>query len=547
MKKKNERIAFGIFKDGLTVKIAQLIEDESSIKILNLKESILSYPLFPKELIEQEQRALNEDLVIPEIEENMEEDLGFEGEQENVALSGMADFQKLVLSFPIEQGTISLNADDNQISYHQFDAKFTSGKIIKKGDSFVLNKEGMKQLMKAVLTDEEIKTKKGYKINYIINDDKTMLAWVYRGESELLNALQQINQTITKKKFRYGYLDTNEISLMNIVRRNYNFAKDEYALILYIGIDYKVGIVMQGKNHIKTFPIIITDSKPANMRRAIFSKVTLEQDLSHIHFTQNIILAGEYIKDEDVAYFVLKFSYRSKVTRLEINTDKSGKMGKPIEIAKSVEGEITSESIARFAIPIALAWKTLRPKDKSFYNTNLMPEAILLRQKPFKIDWHGFLILATIFYFAYSGTIQNMKIKHNIRTTLEEKKRIEQEIRNSNELKNKLEAIKKDLLALETTDKKLKNFIGNKNQWSDILKTFSVVTANLKYTWLQNLEAFPTYFEVEGFTINKKSIIKLSETFPTGTIEEIRKMENHGLTLWHFKIKFGYPNKNKRG
>ncbi len=543
MKKKNEKIAFGIFKDGLTVKIAQLIEDEESIKILNLKEAILSYPLFPKELIEQEQKALNEDLEIPEFEGENEEDLGFESKQENMALSGMADFQKLVLSFPIENGIISMNADDNQISYHQFDAKFTAGKIIKKGDSYVLNREGLKQVFKAVLTEQEIKTKKGYKINYIINEDKTLLVWVYRGESELLKALQQINQTISKKKFKYGILDTNEISLMNIVRKNYSFAKDEYALILYIGIDYKVGIVMQGKNHIKTFPIIITDSNPANMRRAIFSKVTLEQDLSHIHFTQNIILAGEYIKDEDVAYFVLKFSYRSKVTRLEINTDKSGKSGKSIEIAKGVEGEINSESIARFAIPIAIAWKTLKPKDKDFYNTNLMPETILLRQKPFKIDWHGFIILATIFYFAYSGTIQNMKIKHRIKTTINEKKKIELDIKNSNELKNKLEAIKKDLAALETTDKKLKNFIGNKNQWSDILKTFSKVLANMKYTWLQNLESYPNYFDVEGFTLNKRSIIKLSDTFPSSTIEEITKMDHNGITLWHFKIKFGYPNK----
>jgi hypothetical protein len=543
MKKKNERVAFGIFKDGLSVKIAQLIEDENSIKIVNLKETILSYPLYPKELAEQEQKALNEDLEIPEIEETDEENMGFEAEETTTILSGMPDFQKLVLSFPIEQGIISLNADDNQISYHQFDAKFTSGKLMKRGDRFILNKEGLKALQLAVLTKEEIKTKKGYKINYIVNSDKTMLAWVYRGESEMLKALQQINQTITKKKFHFGFLDPNEISLMNIVRRNYNFEKDEYSLILYIGIDYKVGIVMQGKDHVKTFPIIITDSKPANMRRAIFSKVTLEQDLSHIHFTQNIILAGEYIKDEDVAYFVLKFSYRSKVTRLEINTDKTGKSGKPIEISKNSEGEITSESIARFAIPISLAWKSLRPKDKNFYNTNLIPEIILLRQKPFKIDWHGYVILATIFYFAYSGTISNMRVKHKIRKTIEERKKIEQEIKSSNELKTKLEAIKKDLSALELTNKKLKSFIGNKNQWSDILKTLSTVLSTMRYTWIQNLESAPTYFEVEGFSTNKKSIIKLSETFPKGTIKEIRKMENNGVLLWNFKIKFGYPNK----
>ena len=540
-KKKNEKVAFGIFQDGLTVKIAHLSEDETGIKILNLKEVILSYPLFPKGMVEQEEKILKEDLEIPDLEDGLDDSSGFETADDQMPLTGMPDIQKLVLSFPIENGAISFNASDNQISYHQFDAKFTVGKTLKKGDSITLNKEGLKQLKLAILTKGEIKSGKGFKINYVVNADKTILAWVYRGESEILKSLQQINQSISKKKFRYGVLDPNEISLMNIVKRNYLFADDEYVLILYIGIDYKVGIVMQGKNHIKTFPIIITDSKPANMRRAIFSKVTLEQDLSHIHFTQNIILAGEYIKDEDVAYFVLKFSYRSKVTRLEINTDKTGKQGKPIEIARSSELEITSESVARYAIPIALAWKTLNPKDKSFYHTNLIPASIILRQKPFKVDWHGFIILAGIFYFTFSGTVRNMEIKSNAQKTINERLRIENEIKNGNELKNKLDAIKKDLSVLKENTQKLNQFIGKKNQWHKIIKVLDQSMQNHPYSWIQNLNSYPTYFEISGFTLNKRNIITFSELFPTGTIEEIRIFDSHDLTMWQFKIKYNYP------
>ena len=129
---------------------------------------------------------------------------------------------------------------------------------------------------------------------------------------------------------------------------------------------------------------------------------------------------------------------------------------------------------------------------------------------------------------------------------MEEKNKLTQEIKSSNELKNKLEAIKKDLSALEITSNKLKTFIGDKNQWSDILKTLSTVISSMKYTWIQNLESYPTYFEVEGFTLSKQNIIKLSESFPNGTIKEIRKMHNKesgNIILWSFKISFGYPKK----
>ena len=56
----------------------------------------------------------------------------------------------------------------------------------------------------------------------------------------------------SKKKYFFGAIDPNEVLLMNLVRNNYDFSDDEYVLILYIGVDFKVGIVMQGKNHIKS-------------------------------------------------------------------------------------------------------------------------------------------------------------------------------------------------------------------------------------------------------------------------------------------------------
>ncbi|MCD4817447.1 MAG: hypothetical protein K8S23_02000 [Candidatus Cloacimonetes bacterium] len=542
MKKSKDKIAFGVFQDGLSVKVAQLSLDNGVIKVQRLEETILTYPLYQEKISTnktEKTEILEDDLEIPEIAEFEESD-GFEDIQKEEDLSGKADLQKLLLNFLLENGKISLNANDSQISYYYFDSKFSEGKLRKKGEDVFLTKQGIGALESEILTIEEKKLKKGNtKYNYIINPDKSITSFVHRGEFELLNAIQEINLVASKKKYFFGSIDPNEVLLMNLVRNNYSFSDDEYVLLLYIGVDFKVGIVMQGKNHIKTFPIIITDSKPANMRRAIFSKVTLEEDLSHMHFTQNIILAGEYIKDEDVAYFVLKFSYRSKVSRLEFQKDMIPEETELNEIERHTE--VNPERMAKFAIPIASAWRTLDPKNENFYKTNLIPYKILDRQKPFKIEWHGYLLLASLFYFSLSGTIINLQIDQDIKNTKIKIKTTERQLKEKNELARKLEEIKRELIILAEQAEKMELIKGNNNQWTYIIEVLSQAVNDNPLTWIENIMTEREEFRIKGYTTRKKNVINFSNLFPGAKIQFISKSDHDSIDYWEFDILFSYP------
>ena len=542
MKKSKNKIAFGVFQDGLSVKIAQLSMDNGVIKIQRLEETILTYPLYQEEIStnkSEKAEILEDDLEIPEISEFEESD-GFEDIQKDEDLSGKADLQKLLLNFLMENGKISLNANDSQISYYYFDSSFSEGKLRKKGENVFLTKAGIGAIESQILTIEEKKLKKGNaKYNYIINPDKSITSFVHRGEFELLNAIQEINLVASKNKYFFGAIDPNEVLLMNLIRNNYNFSDDEYVLVLYIGVDFKVGIVMQGKSHIKTFRIIITDSKPANMRRAIFSKVTLEEDLSHMHFTQNIILAGEYIKDEDVAYFVLKFSYRSKVSRLEFKKDMIPEETELNEIERHTE--INPEQMAKFAIPIASAWRTLDPKNENFYKTNLIPYKILDRQKPFKIEWHGYLLLASLFFFSLNGTRINLEVKQEIEITKRSIKTTEAQLKEKNELARKLEEIKRELVILAEQSEKMELIKGDNNQWTYIIEVLAQAINDNPLTWVESLMTEREGFRIKGYTTRKKNVINLSKLYPNAKIQFISKIEHESVDYWEFEIIYSYP------
>ena len=77
------------------------------------------------------------------------------------------------------------------------------------------------------------------------------------------------------------------------------------------------------------------------------------------------------------------------------------------------ESNITSDQIAEFAIPIALAWKASDSSNKSLISTNFLHKQIIESQKVFKVGWHGFVIVALIFIFSLLSTSKIMEFKND--------------------------------------------------------------------------------------------------------------------------------------
>jgi len=533
MAKVTEKIGFGIFQDGLVIKAAQLSYSNGIVKVQNLKETILSSPLFLEKAATKGKPipVSEEEINIPEMTEI--DDVTFDmpeiselGQPEDVTTSskedilpGLRDLQNFLQQFPLERGKISLSANDEQISYFQFDSSFNTGKLVKK-------------LQNELLTKEELKTKY-FSMDYILNLDKSGLAFVHRGKFSLFHAFRDINLVLSKEKYFYSYIDTNEVSLINLMRYNYEFPPDEYVLVIYIGVDYKVGIVLKDKSHIKTFPIIVQDTDPDNLRQAIYSKVIMEQDISDIPITKNVIIAGDYATEEDIEFFRNKFSEGDSIIKLDL---------KHLHVQEGLEKEITPDMIARFAIPVALAWKTLQPKNKDFSPCNLLPEKVIENQKYFKIAWHGFIILAAIFYFAFSGTIKNLELKQQVIDYSKMNYTIERELSRNRELIKRLDEIKHKVIDLQAIMTKVEQITGKKNQWNYILHTFARSLQKNQLSWITDLTSNNGGFQIFGYTTSRTSILEFSRLFPEGKIASVTKFDKDDITVWKFDLSFNYPD-----
>jgi TolA-binding protein len=548
MANKKNQFSFGIFQDGLTVKIAELVLIDGSIKVLRLGKTELSAPLYPAppevrkdytsvEEIEEkeetkkdeesfdelEQLSKLEDLEISEDSVNitdqvavLPEDAGLDIDQEE-AIHGRQDLQKLLQSLPLHKGKIALSVNDEQVSYHQFDSAFASSRLRKKLKSEILSKE-------------EIKSK-NYALDYIINPNGSGLAFVHRGPLELLTAVQEINPVITKQKFIYSHLDTNEITLMGLVNNCYEFPPEDFVTILYIGNDYKVGIVMKDKNHIKTFPIIITETDPEKKRQAIYSKIILEQDISNTPITQHVILAGEDVSDEDVAFYQEKGFYWDPLKRLTLPD---------LELVEKGDEESAEEKIAQYAIPIGLAWKALEPKNPNFYASNLLPSRIIENQKYFKIAWHGYLVLLLMFYFALSGTLKHLELKQQILEIQRKTALTQSELQEVRRKIAAVNAVKNKISEIENKNEIVKTITGTKNQWHYIMKGFSESFMNNKITWIDNLSADEKSFGIKASTSRRRNIIEFSSLFAENEISQISPIFIEDIPVWEFNMTYSY-------
>lgn len=536
---KKGKTALGIFQDGMTIKVAQLTLVNGKVILGELAETTLTLPLYPHDETHVEPQTTTptepeETATIPDLAD-FDEDFKMpdlaeleESEFEPIAgaepaMTSKQEFHNLITQFPLDSCKISMNASEENISFTQFDETFSKSRSPSKIK---------KQLRDEILTKQDIKNK-DFAFDFISNKNNSILAFVERGKNDILHALQDLNPLVSKKRFFYNYIEPTEISLMNLVRINYNFSDEDYVLIIFIGIDIKFGIVMKGNCFVKSFPLIVPDTDIEHMRQVIYSKIMLEQDTSNVNITSNILFAGEMAKDDDVEYFRSRINSNSNISRITLDK---------LHIPQAKEQAFTPERIADYCIPIALAWKSLEGRNKKFYPCNLLSSQIIESQKPFKIAWHGFIIMAAIFYIAFSSTFKNLNIGKEIIDVNRKNSQVELKLRQNRTIVFKLKQVQAEIETLQANLDKVGGLVGNKNQWYYILNVISNSFKEHKVSWLTSLNSQDNTFKINGFTTRKRNVIPFSNLFPDGMIAKITENKIQNVGIWQYDITFGYPD-----
>lgn len=539
--------AFGVFQDGLHIRIAHLQLDGNGISIQRLDKIVL-----PESLTYSNDYAMDEisdskedDQFLTDLMQNPEDDFDeealfrMEAETDADLVSGAETIKQkdnnkaeikedksargvlrqFLASFPLEKGIIALNPNEENITYHSFGSEYYS-------------KKKMKSRIESELLSKEEMRSQACSVDFVINEDFTSLGYVHRGGFELLNAVIEANSTITKSHYKYALIDPNEVSLMNFVKGAIKLKNDEYVTIIYLGQEFQSAIVMKGGNYIKTFPIMISQMDKEATLQALYSRLVMEQDLSNTPITEHIVLLGRYSSEQDLALLAEYTQNEDMVTKLQL----------PFNNISTYD----YKEISEYAIPIALAWKALQPRNQRFYQSNLLPNEIIESQKTLKIAWHGFVILGIMFFFTMYGTIYNLTLKKHVVELQKQISEKEYSINNKNREINQVNSIQAQIDLIQANINKIQDITKNSKNWSELLNKVSNYVRSHRITWLTKMECKDNILLIDGYTDKKAVISSISQILPKGQIVKVGVVKIENINMYQFQVSYDLASDDKK-
>ncbi|MBU1880785.1 hypothetical protein KKA08_02040, partial [bacterium] len=301
-------------------------------------------------------------------------------------------------NYPLRKNQIAVNIPEGQATYYTFESDFgLKGKKLQKRLADEISSLSGGTLGSAI-------------IDSFKNKSEELTAVVSEGQIPILEELIDLKTYLNGVPY-FCSVNSNEIALANLVRMAIDPPEDKITAVVYIGADFSRVIIMRGAVPISFIQAIREGYQSPQVCQTLFSKILLEQEEAGIPEIEQIVLAGEIGMTRATDFFQRQFP------DAEVKPITPG----PLDTSSLKNEELAV--FANFAIPVSLAWEALDQKNKDFINVDLMPRSIREAQKAFKVAWHGFALLGTIFvamvvlsYQGFDFSIQNRNLKASIET-----------------------------------------------------------------------------------------------------------------------------------
>ena len=505
----------GIFVDGLDVKLAHLTIRKKRVIVQELKSATLLSKL-------QEQKTA--DTMVPTMGDSTDafsinESTTPEALTESQSEDNNAVLLGLLAGYPSNKYSMTYSLAEPAIYYHVLESDFgLKGKKLK--DRILEELKNVRAFQPAADAVDAIRT-----------DEGNLLCIVREDGLSLINSLDNVKGFMGGRIPFIPAIDSADISLMNLVRLNYDLQPQEVSVIIYIGIEFTRLIFMRGDQFYQFAPILGEGHDSPNLQNTVYSRLLLEQDNLAIPHINRIILAGEskrinfrdfllqQLPDQEVDYLLAP-----RLDSTELNADQQ-------------------ESISEYAVSIGAAWKVLEPNNKNVYNINLLPAEVREGQRVFKLAWHGYLLLLLLFlstlFFTWQVAQKSKQIKELREVlTLKEGQRAENQT-----LASSIGVLQEQLTRYKTSLALYDSLVPGTERWSRVLTQLSHGVEDLNSIWLQDFAAGQDgVIKLNGFTVYRTRIPRLSTLFDNSLLKEVNVQAIRDQTVYRYNIEVPAPS-----
>jgi Tfp pilus assembly protein PilN len=502
--------ALGIFVDGLDVKLAHLSIKGKRVTINELRSATLVSKMEERKNaevgVEEFAGSAGDSFALPNVPGI---DLSGAGQSEdnNAVLLG------LLAGYPSRKYSLTYSIAEPAIYYHLLESDF-----------------GLKgaKLKERILN--ELKNVRAFQpapdaVDSILTDEGNLLCVVREDGLSLLNSLDNIKGFLGNRLPRIPAIDSADVSLMNMVRLNYDLAPNEVSVIVYVGAEFTRLIFMRGTQFYQFAPILGEGYDSPNLQNTVYSRLLLEQDNLAIPRISRIILTGECRRIGFREFLIQQLPDQEIDYLLAPQLDTS-----PLPADQQ-------ESISEYAVAIGAAWKILDSGNENIYNINLIPSSVREGQRVFKLGWHGYFLLAMLFLSTFLFTWQIGQKNREIEDQREVLKLKEAQIAENQTLMSSIRMLQDQLQRYETSLALYDSLVPGSERWSKVFTQLSHGVEDLNSIWLTDFASQEAgAITLNGFAVHRTRIPRLATLFDNSVLREVNVQEIREHTVYKYKI-----------
>ena len=529
----------GLSLEGDYIKLAHVKRDGNRMVLLNLDRIALQSQLQGdakgKESTEEsEEEALDADSIfgIEEEEEKGSSPDTLDAEE----LEGLEDIDdEELMSFDMREEEDTVRTNEmllHELLNHagskrlQFALNVPIGntifQILKEQNYKELKKKDLKELLENRLESIYGESKSEDHYAYEFRNDGAIVLASNDGESPMLELINS-TQEIFEDKYTIADVLPDEVVMVGLIRSNYALVDDEITAVLEFGPEQSRIVFMKGDQVWHVAPMIQEGTRSKNFLSTLFSKLLFQLDAGEVPNLDRIILANNTMGATAVEFFRENFQ-NLKVDDFHFDPELFDAQ------------ELDEESVRSFTTAIGLAWAASGLQADQFPGLSFLPEYVKERQKVFKLQWHGVLLLLMIglapltFNYFYQGNVQKIRtLDSQVKQTQAQINSIQPTVESVNAYSQKLSQIQEKMVMLDT-------LTTNTRKWT---KTISMIDDGFKRIsncWLTSLRATNDGLQIQGYSLYRNRIPEITDLFSDATLDNVTTEDMRELEVYRFAI-----------
>jgi Tfp pilus assembly protein PilN len=358
--------------------------------------------------------------------------------------------------------------------------------------------------------------------SYSVRDDGALLLTSIDDEPELLTLLDRTRDIYRGKLFIHEALP-DEILLLGLIRANYELDANSITGVVQLGENTTRLLFLKGNQLWIVSPIITEGIKNPKFLNTIFSKILFQLDTGEVPNLDRLIICNNSLAEVALDFFEERFQ-DVEVSEFEFSE----------EVFDSEE--IKKSSVSAFTTAIGAAWAASGYKKEAFPKISLLPAYISDRQKIFKLQWHGFLLLLFILltpiisnYFYTQNAQKIDQLNAEVGTLSAQIRSLEPTVQRYNQISSELTQIQAKLELLSELNE-------GTLRWSMNLDRLNSGIEDLNSIWLTSMsQADEGNVELSGVAIYRSRIPELAKVFNKATLLNVSTSEIREQEVFEFR------------